>query len=145
MKLDRLSFIKDALALYYDENKKYPATLTQLEQSGKLATSSVDSIVLKQYAYAAYIKDGVFTKAGRCTTKGKTCEFYHLGINLDDVMNPVLEGDIDHVDDVLGSDVSGCASETDVACYDITPAFGQPLLMETVEQGSSTATTSPAM
>ena len=145
VKLDRLSFIKDALALYYDENKKYPATLTQLEQSGKLATSSVDSIVLKQYAYAAYIKDGVFTKAGRCTTKGKTCEFYHLGINLDDVMNPVLEGDIDHVDDVLGSDVSGCAGETDVACYDITPAFGQPLLMETVEQGSSTATTSPAM
>lgn len=118
-KLDHLSLIKDALALYYDENKKYPATLSQLEQSGKLATSSVDSLMLKQYLYVSYAKDGVFTKAGRCTTKGKTCEYYHLGVNLDDVANPALDGDADKIDDVLGKDTSGCAGEGEVACYDI--------------------------
>lgn len=118
-KLDHLSLIKDALTLYYGENKKYPATLLQLVESGKLATSSVDTLTLKQYAYVSYVKDGVFTKAGRCTTKGKTCEYYHLGVNLDDVTNPALDGDADQSDEVVGKDTSGCAGEREVACYDI--------------------------
>lgn len=119
VKLDHLSLVKDALTLYYGENKKYPATLLQLVESGKLATSSVDTLTLKQYLYVSYVKDGVFTKAGRCTTKGKTCEYYHLGVNLDDVTNPALDSDADQSDEVIGKDTSGCAGEREVACYDI--------------------------
>lgn len=134
-RLDHLSLIKDALTQYYDENKKYPATLSQLAESGKLATSSVDSVALKQYSYASYVKNGVFTKSGRCTTKGKVCEYYHLGVNLEDTTNPALENDADQVDDVSGKDASGCAGELEVACYDIYTPLNEETLPSIKESG----------
>ena len=144
VKIDRLSLIKDALALYYADNKRYPVSLVQLGESGMLATSSVDSVMLKQYVYTSYIKDGVFTKVGRCPTKGKTCEYYHIGVNLDDVTNPVLGDDADVVTAILGEDSTGCGGEKDVACYDSTSSFGVDLSPLPEGSGTSTASTSSA-
>ena len=136
VKLNRLSAIVDALAAYKEEKGRYPATLATLAQSGKLATSSVDTIVLKQYLYAAYLRQDTRTKAGRCTTRTKLCSFYHLGVNLDDVTNPALESDADFTDDILGVDTAGCSGESDVACYDVI----SPQVSSASSQSAATST-----
>jgi hypothetical protein len=121
LKQSGVSEIQGALEAYRTQKGKYPTFLADLVASGKLSTSTMSEITLKKYFYAAYVKPDVLTKSGLCTTKGKNCAYYHLGVNFEDLTNPQLSSDADQNTELRGSDVTGCGGEQDVACYDVVP------------------------
>lgn len=118
-KLERLNVIVTSLSDYRKEKGRYPNALSELYAAKKLATSSVSETRLKEYRYVPYLKTGVYTKAGKCTAKGKTCDHYHLGVNFEDMDNPALSDDADIVSDIRGEDALGCGREEKLACYDV--------------------------
>ena len=113
--------IQSALEAYRTQKGRYPTFLIDLVSSGKLSTSTMSEITLKTYFYAAYVKPDLLVKSGLCTTKGKACAYYHLGVNFDDVANPLLNSDMDKNTELRGGDTAGCGGEPDVACYDVVP------------------------
>lgn len=111
--------IETALLSYRAEKGRYPTFLVDLIAAKKLSTSTMSEITLKTYFYAAYVKPDVLTKSGLCTTRGKICTYYHLGVNFDDMTNPLLGNDADQNTELRGADTAGCGGEQDVACYDV--------------------------
>lgn len=114
-----VSEIEGALEAYRTQNGRYPTFLVDLVSAGKLSTSTMSEITLKKYFYAAYVKPDALTKSGLCSTKGKVCAHYHLGVNLEDMTNPLLGSDADQNTQLRGGDATGCGGEQDVACYDV--------------------------
>jgi hypothetical protein len=112
--------VTDALDAYKTKFARYPDQLTQLVQQGLLSTTTL-SRDLAHYTYYAYTGSGTLDRAHRCSAKAKTCAFYHLGVNLHDVTNPVLTSDVDRIGDISGDDALGCGRQKALACYDITP------------------------
>jgi type II secretory pathway pseudopilin PulG len=121
--------IQSALEAYRTEKGRYPTFLVDLVSSGKISTSTMSEITLKTYLYAAYVKPEVLTKSGLCTARGKVCTYYHLGVNFDDMTNPLLGNDADQNTELRGGDATGCGGEQDVACYDVVPAPVDPSLL----------------
>lgn len=117
-KVERMNTITSALDAYNSAKGRFPVLLTELYSAGVLASSTVEEVKLKAYNYAAYIDDVNFTKTNRCTAKGKVCAYYHIGVNLEDTENPLLQNDADGTSDVRGVDGAGCAGEQGLACYD---------------------------
>ena len=111
--------------------------MSELYGAKKLAESSVDLATLKDYHYRSYIKSGVYSKAGQCSTTGKICAFYHLGTNLFGPDNAALQSDADQTTAILGSDKAGCGGEKDAACYDIV----SPAIAITTASAPATTTT----
>lgn len=119
IKLKLFSSIQDALALYQKDMGRYPTILSELRAGGKLATSTIDDVELKQFHYVSYSKPDLFTKVNKCNAKIKTCTSYHLGVNLNDMADPALSNDSDQTGDINGDDRAGCGNEPNMACYDI--------------------------
>lgn len=125
-RVENATLIVTALKKYYSTAGKYPKDLTTLYTSKDLSESDIDRATLRTYLYQAYQKAGVFTKAGVCTTTGKVCGFYHIGVSLEDAENAVLKDDADQKTLVLGADEAGCAGESGSACYDLVAAPPTP-------------------
>lgn len=124
VKITDLKGIEQALLGYYTAKGRYPSVLLDLVTSGKLDAAKLhDKAAQTYFYYGAYVTPAALGKSGRCTTRGKTCAFYHLGINLEDMTNPSLSTDADQNTDVRGADVAGCGGETDLACYDVVTAL----------------------
>jgi hypothetical protein len=140
------SEIQSALESYRAQKGRYPAFLVDLVASEKNSTSTISTInelMLKSYFYAAYVKPEVITKSGLCSVGGKVCTHYHLGVNFEDVTNPLLGGDLDQNTELRGRDGSGCGGEQDVACYDVGPITINPSLPQ--EPSVSVLVTPPSV
>ena len=137
IRVDRVTLLVESLKAYYEAKGRYPKELSELYGAKKLAESSVDLATLKDYHYRSYIKSGVYSKAGQCSTTGKICAFYHLGTNLFGPDNAALQSDADQTTAILGSDKAGCGGEKDAACYDIV----SPAIAITTASAPATTTT----
>lgn len=118
-KVNALGEIGSVLKEYYAQKGVYPSFLTDLRKSGAISSSTISDALYKQVVYAAYMTEGNYTKANKCTPKSKTCAVYHIGINFEDPTDPSLTSDADVTSDVRGADNAGCAGELTASCYDI--------------------------
>lgn len=119
-----LGEVEHALGSFMNTKGRFPTTLAELRTSGALATTTLSEDLFKLYVYSSYVKAENFTKANKCTAKSKICSVYQIGVNLEDLTNPILANDADQNADVHGADTSGCSLEKDRACYDVV--FVQP-------------------
>jgi hypothetical protein len=117
--INGLGEVEHALGSYMSAKGRYPTVLSELRADNMLSTSTLSDDLLKLYSYAAYVKEGDFTKANKCVQRSKTCGTYHIGVNLDDLTDPQLANDADQNSDVRGADTTGCSLEREKACYDI--------------------------
>ena len=119
MKIGHMLILEEALENYHREAGRYPKGLPDLYAGGKLATSTIDLISLNDYFYRSYQKSVVSAKSAQCLASGKTCAFYHLGVNLEEAGNSMLKSDADLTTAIFGADSAGCGKEVDRACYDV--------------------------
>ncbi|MDO8521109.1 MAG: hypothetical protein Q7S52_03260 [bacterium] len=140
VRISHMTLLTEALALYRNEKGRYPKELTELYAAKKITESSIDLVTLKNYVYRSYLKSGTYTKGGACLTTGKICAFYHMGTNLLDPKNNVLQSDADLTTAILGADNASCAKEANMSCYDVV----SPVPAATTAPASSTTTTAPA-
>jgi len=136
-KVDRMSVIIHALDSYKNAKGRFPVFLSELYSAGVLATSTIEETKLKAYAYAAYLNKTSQAKVNRCTVKGKICAYYHIGVNLEDTTNPLLQNDADATSDVRGNDDAGCAGESNFACYDLITPDASSLISDPTTTTSS--------
>jgi hypothetical protein len=115
--LERLIAHIDA---YHIAKGRYPVALRDLLQGHATSTQDISEADLSQVFYASYITSMPLSKLNRCTQNSAQCALYTIGINLDDVTNPLLREDRDIDSDVHGNDNAGCAGEKNVACYDLS-------------------------
>ncbi len=118
-KLKLFSLIQDALALYQKDMGRYPTVLSELRAEGRLATSTMDDVSLRQFYFASYVKPDLLIKTNKCNAKIKSCTTYHLGVNLDDQSDPELSNDSDQTGEINGDDHAGCGNEPNKSCYDV--------------------------
>lgn len=124
-KIEVMNGLVRSLDSYNSAKGRFPTTLSELYGAGILATSSVPEQTLKLYEYESYVSGVPLVKANRCTQKGKTCPFYHLGVSLEDTENLIFAGDADVTGDVRGVDAAGCLGEKNFACYDVIPRLNK--------------------
>lgn len=124
VRINGLGELQHALGSFMSTKGRFPTLLSELRTSGILATSTLADDLFKTYVYSSYVKADNFTKANKCTAKSKVCAVYQIGVNLEDLTNPILANDADQSGDVRGADTAGCALEKDRACYDVV--FVQP-------------------
>lgn len=115
----QLPVIEKGLADYYVAKGRYPTLLNELLNANVVNPAIINTAVLKKYFYATYVNGSMLVKSTRCTLTGKSCAFYHLGLNLEDATNPILMNDADKTSDVRGKDSSGCGTEKGFACFDV--------------------------
>lgn len=118
-KIAGLREVESVLASYYVAHRRYPPRLTP-EIFGTSSASMLSSVDIKTIAFASYENSLALDKAHRCGTKSKTCDFYHIGVSVEDKTNPALDTDKDVVSEIYGNDSVGCANERDMACFDET-------------------------
>jgi hypothetical protein len=111
--------IEKALADYYAQRGRYPAILGELTAAKFIDSTVVSSAMLKTYFYMPYVSGALLMNSTRCTASGKTCAYYHLGVNLEDTAHPLLVGDADITSGIRGKDTSGCGAEKGFACFDV--------------------------
>ncbi|MEX0933701.1 MAG: type II secretion system protein [Candidatus Paceibacterota bacterium] len=98
--------IQVALEFYFDENNTYPLAIIDLSPS-YIPVAPVDPLdtPLTVYPYQQISSTD-----------------YHLGANLEDSNNSVLDSDRDFDGTVIdGLDTDGCADEPGRFCYDVRP------------------------
>jgi hypothetical protein len=117
-KRDTLQKLITALSAYYDREGKFPLTLLDLRTARDLTTGEVSDATLRSFTYVPYISSNDLSRAGRCGPR-TGCEYYHLGVNFEDLTNPHLRTDADVVSEISGRDSAGCAGEQDRACFDV--------------------------
>ena len=118
-KTDRLSGLRLSIDSYKSAMGRYPTELNDLYGAGIISSAAIPEEELDLYTYASYVGSSPLTKSNRCTPSTKKCDFYHIGVNLEDVSGPLLSKDDDITTEVHGADAKGCKDEKNVACYDI--------------------------
>jgi type II secretory pathway pseudopilin PulG len=120
LKINTLSDIEKALNEYKTQNGRYPTFLSDLRLKNMLSTTTMSDALLKSYTFASYVQPAIWAKSNRCNPKSKTCDAYHIGVNLESSDDPALQNDADvAASDMHGADDLGCASEKNFSCYDI--------------------------
>jgi hypothetical protein len=119
-KIQDLKLIMSTLSTYREQKGRYPTILTELYDSGVLASSTISSKVLSAYEYVPYTSGTVMSGQNRCVKTSTSCGYYHIGINLEDMSSELLKEDYDKGSSYLrGADTRGCLNENRLACYDL--------------------------
>ncbi len=132
----RISDVKNlqlALELYFDSNaSEYPDSLAALATGGFVPNEPYDPIgTTVSYSY-----DNLTSAGAACVTATGDCLTYHLGADLENSGNAVLDTDVDRCataatgcdssayyagTTLQGEDTDGCGGTASRYCYDITP------------------------
>ena len=126
--------LETALQLYFEVNKEYPDSIAGLANSLVNPPGNQKSYISEpkegdNSAEAMYIPYKVRSNltGGNFCDEGDSCQYYHLGMNLeqDASGNTILNLDADRVgSDIDGGDAWGCtfgAKEPKRYCYDLVP------------------------
>lgn len=115
-----LDIAQEELEAYKKSQARYPAQFSELLVFASSSLSAVSSSTLAELSYYGYVSPGVFSPGKRCSSGGRSCPAYHIGISLEDPENPYLDIDADAEGEILGGDESGCSGESGRACLDRT-------------------------